>query len=561
MPAEQVDHGIVIGVARGATLRRFVGVSAAALALAGIVVGVSGGGPGPSREGTNSREYATAVERISPGSLAGAPAAQSPEEQARLERGLVDLRADLARGATGAASTSADETSSDAPATTAVQAPEFHGAPNGFLTVSRENTLADDAGRANQVSSPVAVTQASQVFMAGRSYASFSTDNGNTWPNANVIAIPAGPAEAPKFLGNIDAVYDQARGVTLYSLLYGRSYDGDTAPDNGVVVIVVRRKINLANNCTYAIDPDGASNNVLPDLPHLGLSTNFLYLGTSEVVNEGSQTAKVRRFALDSVADCVSAATNTFSLPAATVGARVLRPADGARQTMYFGAVLGSSSSTTFRLFRWPETSASVSSSDFALGATSLFGNADCRGGTNNTDWWDASAASSMGQSLVGAVGRNRISFYWNTAASGVHPQGHVHGITIDEAKLTKVGDPAIWNPAYCLGFLAVAANERGDLGFSLPNGGEAGGGGPALGGWVGILDDYAGGSTDFVIAATGTHNPNLATFGEVSARSNEHCDYFWTATNYVFAGAGQASNIDADYVKFGRGRDSRCLN
>ena len=181
MPAEQVDHGIVIGVARGATLRRFVGVSAAALALAGIVVGVSGGGPGPSREGTNSREYATAVERISPGSLAGAPAAQSPEEQARLERGLVDLRADLARGATGAASTSADETSSDAPATTAVQAPEFHGAPNGFLTVSRENTLADDAGRANQVSSPVAVTQASQVFMAGRAYASFSTDNGTTW--------------------------------------------------------------------------------------------------------------------------------------------------------------------------------------------------------------------------------------------------------------------------------------------------------------------------------------------------------------------------------------------
>jgi hypothetical protein len=518
---------------------------------------------GAAREDVGSAEprYATDAGTVAPSPPTAErqpPGARA--ESRRLYERLIGMRRALAAKAAARPQAPAPIREISLDPTSPQAETRFHGSPAAFIATTKENTLADDVGKASQVTEPSAVNEGRHVTMAGNWYRSRSGNQGTTWTN---IAIPAGPATAPTFCCDIDTLYDASRAVTFQSLFYFRDFDADPNPDNGVVRIMVRRQPNLAENCSYDIDPDGASDNVLPDFPHIALSNDYLYLSTNELTNGGGQTAKVRRFNVDQLADCVDATTNTFSLPSATIGQRVLRPVEGAKETMYWAALLGSASSTTMRLFKWPETSASVTSQDIALGETSLFGDTDCRGGTNNTDWWDPLTASVTGFELVGAVGGNTITFVWDAKGGAGHTQGHVHGLKLRESPtIVKTADIAYFNSGFCIGYPAIASNERGDFGLSLAAGGKSGGAGPAVQAWVGLDDDLDGGTTDFVVARSGTHNPANGRYGDYfTVHQHEPCDQFFTGTNYVFTGGGAAPNVDALYVTFGRGREKPCFD
>jgi hypothetical protein len=486
------------------------------------------------------------------------PSARS--EGARLHRGLIELRREEAAEAAARPQEPTPQRELSAAAAEPQAESRFHGTPGAFIFASRENTLADDGGRASEVSEPSAVSEGRHVMMAGNWYRSRSSDGGTTWTN---IPIGAGPTEAPNFCCDIDTVYDQARGVTLQSLLYGRNFDADPKIDNGVVRIVVRRQMDLGDNCVYTIDPDGATNDVVPDFPHIALSNNSLYLATNDIKNSGGQTARMYRYNLDEIADCASTTGGVFSLPSSTLGQRVFRPVDGATTAMYWGALVGSTSSTTLRVYKWPEGSSTITSVDVTLGETSNFGDTDCRGGTNNTDWWDPLTASITGFELVGAVGGNTLQFLWDVKGGGSHTQGHIHGVKLRaEPSIAKTANVLIQNGNFCLGFPAIASNERGDFGLSLSAGGKSGGAGPAIRSWAGLDDDLDGGTTDFVTVRTGTHNPAGGRFGDYSTvHQSEPCDQFFSATNYIFRNGGGATNVDALYITFGRGRETPCFN
>jgi hypothetical protein len=163
----------------------------------------------------------------------------------------------------------------------------------------------------------------------------------------------------------------------------------------------------------------------------------------------------------------------------------------------------------------------------------------------------------------VGAVGANTIEFLWDTKGDLTHPQGHIHGVKLRaDPSIAKKSDVVIQNPGFCIGFPAIAANERGDFGMTLSAGGKAGGGGPAVQAWAALDDDLDGGTTDFVVVDAGTHNPSGGRYGDYfTIHQFEPCDLFFNATNYVFTGGGGATNVDALYMTFGRGRESPCFN
>lgn len=424
--------------------------------------------------------------------------------------------------------------------------------PSGFVVGrNNQNLRANTSGLASTTSEPAAANEGIDVFYTSNWQAGYSTNGGSSY---TAVTIPAGPSNAPNFCCDQDVIYDKSHAITFWSVLYLNS-----AQNNGVVRIYVIKNIPSSWSCSYTFDPGGSSN-VVPDFPHLGLSTNYLYLTLNNLTNGTTWTnSQVIRLTLDQLADCTTVTTNTYTYTG-TVGQRVFVPAGGARLTMYWGSL---DNSSTFRIFSWPESSTSVSSSTTAI-QTSTNNSPDCRGGANNTNWFALSTSYSIqGFTLRGAVGASTLYFYWNASNDATYPNALVRAAVFNQSGYAVVNQPHIWSSSFCFGYPAVSANQRGDVGLSIAWGGKNGGSGPALVAGVGIADDYSSSAGFFgsvTSTATGTHQPPDGRYGDfLTVRPHQPCDLWWTAENFAYLNGSAATNVNARYVEFGRNRDQRC--
>jgi hypothetical protein len=228
---------------------------------------------------------------------------------------------------------------------------------------------------------------------------------------------------------------------------------------------------------------------------------------------------------------------------------------------MYWGTL---DNRTTFRIFQWPDKAPEPQSVIRSI-SPSNFTNPDCSGGANGTDFIERSTAWSItGFRMRGALGGNgHLAFYWNVGPDAVHPQGHVHAAVFSEPSLALVGQPHIWSASGCFGYPIVSANERGDFGLTIAFGGNAGPGGAAAQGYVGIADDFTGGVGFFgtvFLTARGTHNPFDGRYGDyMTIHPQEPCGSWFGATNYALYGGTEVNNVNSRYIEFGKNRDRRC--
>jgi hypothetical protein len=448
--------------------------------------------------------------------------------------------------------------SREAPAagTATGRGPLFHGTPSDFVigrNVANPNATCT-TGDCSTLAEPAAANEGRNVLYSGNlRHAEFSKNGGSTW---TAFTFPAGPGDATIPFGDTDVIYDHSRGVAFHSILY---VDNTSAPHNGVVRIFVRRKINLAANCSYTLDPSSTTN-VLPDYPHIGLSDDFLYLGTNNVANGVGGTwsgAQMRRLNVDQMADCVTASTNvaTFTGP---VGQRIIVPGHGARDTMYWAWV---ENTTTWRVFTWPETTTTVTQTLRTV-SSMTFGDPDCRGGTLNNDWANANEAGIVGFNVRTAIGGGKIAMFAATAADASHTQGHIHGAIFRQFDLALLSQPVVFLTDQCTGIPIVGANDRGDFGLVIAVGGRAGGGGSAAHPDAFMIDEFSPGPGGFSLSAlvSGTHNRTDARYGDYfTVRRQAPCGEFFSATGYALSGGTAASNVAARYVEFGRRRDEQC--
>lgn len=503
-------------------------------------------------------QQAAAAPRVTP-QLPSQLRPSSPVSAAQLARMQQTLNARRLALAAKAAQPSAPGVASMAPsAPESVEQPstQTHGNPATFLIGRNSaNTRANNStcGTGSTLAEPVAANEARNVYSTGNlRHQEFTTDAGVTWTCA--AAYPAGPASAPTAFGDTDVIYDHSRGVTFHSVLYVNS-----AVTDGVVRIFVRRNINLADNCSYTFDFDPTTN-VLPDYPHLGLSNDFLYLTVNRVGGGAFLGATVRRIPIDQLYDCVAAGGQVITFNGNNGSQRILTPGHGARDVMYLSWV---NTTTQLRIFSWADSSATVFSTFVTVG-TMTFGDADCRGGTNNVDWSTALNTSIVGFSVRTAIGNDFVHVWTAVTRDAAHPNAYIQGaqlrIGAAQNALTLVQQPQIWSSTQCAGLPNTAANDRGDQGLAIALGGANGGGGPAVATAVGMKDQYNPGPGGFAFSkpAAATHNPSR--FGDYfPVRRQSPCGEWFTVMAYGMNGGTALANVNARYVEFGRNRDFQC--
>lgn len=420
---------------------------------------------------------------------------------------------------------------------------------------NRRNTRANNVALGSTLAEPAAANNARHIFAAGNfNHAEFSTNGGVTWTN---VALPGGPSVAPFLCCDHDVVIDDARRVFFHSALYLNA-----AATVGVVRIFVRRAPPAAA-CSYTIRLP----NAVLDYPHLGLTKRFLYLTANVIPTSGTGFARIYRFNIDQMTDCVTTTVRAFTRPY-TVSQRVWVPAEGTNniETMYW---VHHDTPTSMRIYRWSENANAPTQVTRTLTASS-FTNPDCRGGIGNFDFIERATAWGIfgfRHRCTAAPGANGgpgvLACYWNVGADSAHTQGHVHAAVFDLARLNLLAQPHIFNQSRCFGFPAVTANKRGDIGLSIAAGGKKGGGGTAARGFVGLDDEFTSGIGFFGtvrLTASGTHNRSDSRFGDYfTIRAYEPCEKWFTATNYALLNGTGVANVNSRYVEFGRNQSFRC--
>ncbi|MDP9240608.1 MAG: hypothetical protein M3O55_08235 [Actinomycetota bacterium] len=409
--------------------------------------------------------------------------------------------------------------------------------------VTRNNRNTRATAVANTLAEPGAANEGQKVFYTGNTFASKSSNGGVSW---SAVALPAGPADASIACCDLDVLRVHNRDRIITSLLYTNA-----AQTNGVVRLFVRNDPLNAPLCTYTIDPGGTADNLLPDYPHIAVSSNFLYLSTNSITGGSWTGAQIRRFNLAQMSACGSVSFNTFTWTGA-VGQRILTPVQGAKTIMYFGS---NESSTQFRIFSWPESTTTITTGLRTVGLSN-FVNPDCRGGVGNFDFIERSTAWSIaGFRLRGATGGGKVTFWWPVGADANHPQAHLHGVSLAVSNLAVTAEPPVWNGGTCFSYPSVASNTAGDYGLTLAFGGQAGGGGTAAQGAVAVDDADSAGIffPSLLLTAQGTHNRSDARYGDYfTIRTNARCNQNWVATNYALLnGATTSAHVNARYIEF----------
>jgi hypothetical protein len=434
---------------------------------------------------------------------------------------------------------------------------QFPGNP-ALLVIGRNNrnTNANNAAKGSTLAEPAAANNALRVFAAGNfNHAEVSTNGGATWAD---VPLPAGPAAAPILCCDHDVVIDDASRVTFHSTLYINA-----AATTGAVRIFVRR-VPPAADCSYTVE--GPVANKLPDYPHIALTRRFLYLSTNNVGSAGG-FARMTRFNLDQMENCVTVGFTSFSQSFGLFGQRVWVPGEGANniETMLWGQ---RDNATRFRIFSWSEAAAAPVQSTRAI-SSSNSADPDCRGGVGNFDFVRGLDTSLAGFGLRTTVapgangGPGVYAAYWNVSADAAHTQGHVHAAVFNLAGLALLTQPHLFNNSFCFAFPIVSANKRGDIGITLASGGKAGGAGTAAQGFVGVDDEFTPGIGFFqnvTLTASGSHNRSDGRYGDYfTIHSYEPCEKWFSATNYARLNGTAIANINSRYIEFGRNQSLRC--
>ena len=423
--------------------------------------------------------------------------------------------------------------------------------PSQFLTFVYNLSSAIPSGFASTVEESSTASVGAKRFFSGNWWAAYdNTGPGGAW--SGISPFTQFPSIDGGFCCDQDVIYDPGHDMILWELQYI-----NTATSGGFRIAIFRNtnnNISTAGWYSYTFEPTnvGGTGNEWFDYVKVSLSTNYLYI-TANVFTTTRPFRWTRTVLMRLPLDPISTGAG-FGFGYLSWNRNFnFTAAQGSKDVFWWAT---HNTTTSFRIFHWPENSGIVSWNDIAVPAWTL-GTPSCPV-SDGTNWCAFSDNRILTGSRVKVASTNNVLsyelwFFWNVPAGGGFLRPYINAVRIDETPLANKGRPFIWNGSFPFSYVGSSPNIRGDIGLSL-FAGTGTGGAPA--GFVAIADDFTGLPPGWQIAGvtSSTNGPFNNRWGDYVTVRPEYPTPFWWAGSW--SEQGGKNNTVPVAVRFGRYRD-----
>jgi hypothetical protein len=321
------------------------------------------------------------------------------------------------------------------------------------------------ANSSSSIDEPSVATDGQNILQTWNWDSAISTNSGANWTYYNPATLF--PNSYGGWCCDSVATYNSSRNLFIWNLLYLPDANGGAfrlAVANGASGLATAsfHYWDLTPQQTGGVQGDWY------DYPVISLSNNDAYL-QANVFHAGATTSYrtvVMRFSLDTLAATGGLGYNFFNTP----GVASITFTNGATATMYFAGHLSTSS---LRIFSWPENSGTISWND--VGHTSFpSGGFSCpRSGVANSNWCGRADSRPLG----GWVSNGIIGFSWNAPQgqwgfNGSAPYPYTDIVRVYESSKALIDEPIVWNSGYAFMYMNFYPNSAGDVGGTFLYGG-----------------------------------------------------------------------------------------
>ena len=432
-------------------------------------------------------------------------------------------------------------------------------APGTFVLL-RDSPLV--ASLSSNVNEPNVGSQGDGIFTTHNWYAETSTNNGTSFSFISPFStFPSSPAAfSAGFCCDQRVAQDSSRNLIVWYLQYIKT-GSSASSTNGVRLAVTHGQAGLASNTWtyYDFTPSLFS---FPagtwfDFPQMQASANYLYFTTNifHTVDDSFYGTLMVRVSLAQLDSGSSLTINSFSsagayfsiMPVNGAAAEGTRPG---RTTMYFGSI---DTSTSIKVFTWPESSTSPTVNTISGLASSGFSTFACPG----PDGLDPCTRGNP-RMQTGWITDSEVGFMWNSSQNGSsRPYPYVRAAILNPSTLAVLSQPDVFNPSFAWLFPAMSVNERGHLGGTID----------ALGGTLFptitsvVRDDFSADPLTSGWEVYGIAGSNSGTFGRYGdyngSMPHEKYPKTWLAVGHTQVGGSDNSNSVTHNYWFSRQRDN----
>ena len=411
-------------------------------------------------------------------------------------------------------------------------------APTDTISLVKNVQLNDvaTADTASHVCEPSAAINGNVVFYTGNWFAAVSTNGGTTFKFVDPFTTFPNP---PGMSFCCDQVVHYVKSIdTFFWLLqYSRDSSGKNVQR---IAFATTARVKTGSWRFFDITPAslGLSSGIWLDFPDLATGTNMLYMTTNAFTTAGSWRASaVVRIRLSSFTSGTLSATRSVSTTHPS-----LRVAQNCGTTAFFVA---HNSTSSLRVFKWPEGSAAPTSTNVIVASwsSSAFSSITPDG----RNWLSRADGRHTGATLAG----NELWFAWGSAKGGANarPNPFIQIARINATTMSLIQNINLWDPNSALCYAALGTNANNEVGASY----AIGGGTRFPTHVVAILT----GTLRQVTTFTGTRGPSDNKWGDYMAvRQNYANQKLFCATGYTLQSGAGFSDATPNLTVFGRSSD-----
>jgi hypothetical protein len=424
-------------------------------------------------------------------------------------------------------------------------------APTDFYIA--DSVVNPGGGLLSPVGEPSGDNAGATLFRAGNWYATASFDGGITWNYEDPFSL-----FGSGFCCDQVVVYDPGRNWWFWLLQY---VDGH---------LVLANSGDLVNWCSYTWTPGSFGFTGELDYNDLALTTNDIYIVSNVFPSAGGMGSTIARVPIDPQVNCAGFNYNFFTR---TDLGFTWKPVSGATDVLYWGTNWFGTLGSSFRVFKWPENTGTISWFDSTLSTTFTFYTRNSGQNCGSTDGVVANWCQYADSRVLGGArysdpdGVARLVFSFNAGQGAPFglPFPYTERVHFRESDIAYLSSDRLFSSNVAWQFMSMATDARGHIGMTTTYGGGTGGVNFYPSGAVFLNDDVAPsqpwqGVTN-AVGAGNACNSGLYRWGDfLTTRPYRPTNLMFQGFNYILTADAGLCNVGAPAEQhqavFGRTRD-----